>query len=198
LAVDDFLDLETLKVEPEIPPFQPGPLAHEESPPVLYTFLPPVAGGLGKLVPGAKRKHEQAVATATEHYNAEVAARELRERDRRQALEAAQREHQELAAKITARADQQNAEVDMFRAHVEAGDPEALVQYFSLVLDRSHYPQDFPRSYRAAFVPESKQLVVEYEMPTIGVVPDLKQYRYVKARDAIDSSPRPVPRSCRS
>jgi hypothetical protein len=31
-----------------------------------------------------------------------------------------------------------------------------------------------------AFVPESKQLVVEYQLPGIDVVPTMKQYRYVK------------------
>jgi restriction system protein len=43
-----------------------------------------------------------------------------------------------------------------------------------------------------AFVPESKQLVVEYELPPIAVVPATKGYKYVKARDAIDVTPRPA------
>lgn len=41
-------------------------------------------------------------------------------------------------------------------------------------------------------MPESRQLVVEYELPPISIVPAVKSYRYVKARDAIDDSPRPA------
>jgi restriction system protein len=43
-----------------------------------------------------------------------------------------------------------------------------------------------------AFVPESKQLVVEFELPSLSVVPVVKQYRYVKARDAVENRPRPA------
>ena len=44
-----------------------------------------------------------------------------------------------------------------------------------------------------AFVPESKQLVVECELPTVEAsVPTVKQHRYIRARDAIEQSPRPA------
>ena len=43
-----------------------------------------------------------------------------------------------------------------------------------------------------AFVPESKQLVVEYELPPLTVVPQVKQHRYVRASDVIEESPRPA------
>lgn len=59
-----------------------------------------------------------------------------------------------------------------------------------MVLDRSAYLEGFPRTHRMAFVPESKQLVVELELPSIEVVPKIKQYRYVKARDAMEESAR--------
>jgi len=192
LAVDDYLDLESLKQEPELSPFQPGELATAEPAPELASFMPPPLSGLAKLVPGAGKKYERAVTDATQRCNAEKALHEESERQRIQALEAAEREYQEGVAKITARVDAQNREIDEFRAQFDASDPEAVVQYFSLVLDRSHYPERFPKTHRVAFVPESKQLVVEYELPASSVVPDVKQYRYVKARDATESSPRPA------
>jgi len=153
LDVDDYLDLESLKQEPEIPPFQPGELATAEPAPELATFMPPPLSGIAKLVPGAGKKHERAVANARERYDADNAAHAERERQRIQALEAAEREHHEKVANITARAEAQNREIDKFRAQFDAGDPEAVVQYFSLVLDRSHYPEGFPRTHRIAFVP---------------------------------------------
>jgi restriction system protein len=89
------------------------------------------------------------------------------------------------------RADAQNREVDEFRARFESGDPDAVVEYFSLVLDASEYPEGFPKIHRVALVPESKQLVVEYELPSVSVVPTTRLFRYVRSRDTIEESARP-------
>ena len=67
------------------------------------------------------------------------------------------------------------------RARLDAAEPEAIVEYFSLVLEQSSYPGGFPKKHRLAFVPESRQLVVEYELPPISIVPAIRSYRYVKA-----------------
>jgi restriction system protein len=66
------------------------------------------------------------------------------------------------------------------------------VQYFDLVLGNSVYPDDFPQHYRLAYVPESKQLVVEYHLPPLDVVPRVREYRYVKAKakDEVTAAPR--------
>ena len=192
LDVDDYLDFETLKAEPEIPPFQPGALAVSEAPPLIETFMPPPLSGMAKLVPGAKAKHEQAVETAKQAFEAATEAHAERERQREDALAEAKRAHEADVEKIKERAAAQNQEVDEFRGRFDAGQPEAIVEYFSLVLDRSSYPEGFPRKYRMAFVPESKQLVVEFELPPLAVVPQVKQHRYVRARDVIEESPRPI------
>jgi restriction system protein len=47
------------------------------------------------------------------------------------------------------------------------------------------YPDDFPQHYRLAYVPESRQLVVEYHLPTLDVIPSVREYRYVKSRDEV-------------
>jgi restriction system protein len=71
------------------------------------------------------------------------------------------------------------------------GDAADVSSYFSLVLDRSEYPEGFPKAHRVAFVSESRQLVVEYELPTVSIVPATKSARYVKSRDAVDETARP-------
>ena len=45
--------------------------------------------------------------------------------------------------------------------------------------------------FKLAYVPESRQLVCEYELPTKDVVPTVKSYRYVKATDSITETERP-------
>jgi restriction system protein len=192
LDVDDYVDFDSLKEEPEIPLFQAGALVVAESAPVLEGFLPKDLSGFGKLVPGASKKHAHAVQIANDEFELERAAHEERERQRISAFDAAKHEHEQQVEGIRARADAQNREVDDFRTRFEAAEPEAIVGYFSLVLDQSSYPSRFPKTYKMAFVPESKQLVVEYELPSMEIVPHIKSFRYVKTRDAVEESPRPA------
>ena len=189
LEVDDYLDFDSLKDEPKIPLFQAGALVIAESAPVLESFLPEAPSGFGKLLPGASKKHAHAVQAASEQFELERAAHEERERQRLSALDTAKRENVEKVEKIRARADAQNREVDDLRARFEAAEPGAIVEYFSLV-GSSSYPPGFPKTYKMAFVPESKQLVVEYELPSMAIVPPTKTFRYVKTRDAMEDSPR--------
>jgi restriction system protein len=189
LDVDDFLDFDSLKEQPQELPFQPGPLAIEEPPPRVEAFMPAPPSGFGKLF--SKGKYEAAVEEAKARYEREKAAREQREQERRERLAQAEAENAEENTKIAARAEAQNREVDEFRAAFDDGEPDAVVQYFSLVLDASRYPEGFPQHHRIAFVPESRQLVVEYELPPVSIVPGARLYRYVRARDAIEESARP-------
>ena len=191
LEVDHVLDIQSLKAAPEIPPFQPGALAIPEAAPHKDGFMPMPPAGVAKFMPGAAKKQARAVTDATERYEAELAAYRDRENRRQEAFEAARLGYETDVSNIEAIAEAQNREVDDFNAAFEAGDPDAIVQFFSMVLDRSAYPEGFPRTHRMAFVPESKQLVVELELPSIEVVPKIKQYRYVKARDDVEESARP-------
>jgi restriction system protein len=59
------------------------------------------------------------------------------------------------------------------------------------VLEASSYPDGFPQKFKLAYVPESRQAVVEYELPAVEVVPAVKAYRYVKSSDTIADSARP-------
>jgi restriction system protein len=37
------------------------------------------------------------------------------------------------------------------------------------------YPDGWPESFKVAFVPESKQLVVEYDFPGFDIVPEIAE-----------------------
>src|SRR5258708_2436147 len=99
---------------------------------------------MARLVPGAKAKHEQAVAEGQRAYDEALAEYAVRERERAHALAKASAEHEAEAEAIRARVAAQNREIDAFRARFDAGDPSAIVEYFSLVLAASSYPEDFP------------------------------------------------------
>jgi restriction system protein len=191
LDVDDFLDFEALKETPELPAFQPGALATPEPAPRIEAFMPTPLGLVEKLVPGAKAKHDRALEDARQRFETESAAHQKREAERERALGEARSQHERESARVVARVDERNREIGEFRRRFEAGEPDAIAEYFSLVLDASRYPDGFPQTHRLASVPESRQLVVEYELPPVSIAPTVKLYRYVRSRDAIEESARP-------
>ena len=190
LELDDFIDLQALKPHWNPPRFKPGSIGRPEPPPVLD--LPQGPGGLSALLPGAGRKHEEAVAQATAAHEQAMAEHQTREAERVRQLEVVRADHENAIEAQRSEHEAEVARVDEFAEAVNACDPDALVDYFGLVLNASRYPEDFPRWHRLAYLPESRQLVVEFELPTIDVVPVEKAFRYVKARDEITSTDRPA------
>jgi len=82
-----------------------------------------------------------------------------------------------------------------FRTAYQSGDPEAVAAFVKLALDGSELPDGFYLEHRIAYMPENRQLVLDYRMPTLDeVIPAIERYKYVKARDCIEE----VARSTRS
>jgi len=190
LTVDDFIDFETLKARPRLGAFAPGALADPEPPPEPPT-RPPEPSGIAKLSRKAKEHWSAQVVTLAEAYRDAMSAHALRETQREQRLVDAQAPHNRRRHEERTRILAQHAEVDAFRSEFDAGLPDAIVEYYALVLQASAYPEGFPRGSKVAFVPESRQLVVELDLPSAEVVPTIAQYRYIKAKDDVSGSRRP-------
>jgi restriction system protein len=63
---------------------------------------------------------------------------------------------------------------------------DAVVTCFTLVLELSGYPDSFPSRRNLAYIQESKQLVIELELPTIdSSIPAQEKFRYVKKTNEI-------------
>lgn len=67
-----------------------------------------------------------------------------------------------------------------------------MSDYYQRVVDAVSDPAGFPTGRRTAYVPESELLLVEWDLPKVAVVPELGSFRYVKARDEIDSRAVPL------
>ncbi|OZV82991.1 hypothetical protein CA850_05645 [Micromonospora echinospora] len=191
LTVDDHIDFGRLKKSVEHPAFNPGSLGNPLPPPDWRHFEPPQPSGLGKLF-GGQAKYQQQVNLAQHAFGQAQAQHATAEADRQRRLAAAYQRYQQHREKVEAEVATHNAEVERFAAAVAAGDPAEVVEYFGMVLSNSVYPDDFPQQYRLAYVPESRQLIVEYHLPTMEVVPAIREYRYVKARDEITTTARPA------
>ncbi|HSH79925.1 MAG TPA: hypothetical protein VLA19_15470 [Herpetosiphonaceae bacterium] len=192
LGVDDFFDLQRLKKQPELPLFDTSVFGPEGTRPSLASYEVPEPTGLKRLLPGTKDKHAQAVAEAQARYEKDLASFNRREAERQAQIDEARGVHDQRVVKIRAEVDAENAEIDQFQRDLEAGSADAVVNYCSLVLEASVYPEDFPQHAKVAYVPESKQLVVEYDLPPFSVVPEAAVFKYQKAKDEITTTARPL------
>jgi restriction system protein len=184
------LTFAVLKVTPEIPRFDPGPMGVAESAPEWKDFSVPEPGALSRLFGGTAR-HERQVAEAQAQFAAAASAHGQREAKRERSLAEAWAGYEHMVADIRAKAAAVNAALEARKSGFASGDPEAVEWFVSRVLESSRYPDGFPRQYQVAYRPENRDVVVEFELPPQTVVPAVRGYRYVKARDAIDPLPRP-------
>ena len=147
-------------------------------------YVPPL-DFFASLVPGARAKHARLLAAANaegdEIYVLEMKNHELLRQRRSDALNAAIAETEAL-----------NRQIDEFFDALRSSDPEAIKHYFATVLDCSEYPSGFPKKCKLAYVPESRQLVADYQMPTIDeIVTKVEKYRYVKASGTVSETKKP-------
>jgi restriction system protein len=105
-------------------------------------------------------------------------------------LTSLEQEHANAVAAFETKKAQRNVEVDAFEAQYRARDPDAVVAYCNMVLERSSYPEGFPQNFSIAYTAASEQLVVEYELPPALIVPNIAEYRYVRSTDTISGKPR--------
>jgi len=120
-----------------------------------------------------------------------VAEHREHESQREQALAVAKAKYHGKVTEERARAAARNAYIARRQSAFAAGDAESVAWYARCVLKASRYPDGFPRGYQVAYDPPSQTVAVEFELPPQSVVPSDRTYRYVKARDVIESAPRP-------
>jgi restriction system protein len=191
LAVDDFIDFRRLKKKPTHPPFNPGALATMIPPPDWSRFQPPAPSGLAKAF-GGQSKYNQQLAAAQQAFGQAQAQHAAAEADRQRRFASAQEAYRQQCRQREAEVAAHNEEIDRFAQAFATADPAAVVDYFGLVLGNSVYPDDWPQKYRLAYIPESRQIVVEYELPDLGIVPAVREYRFVKTRDEVTTAARPA------
>ena len=184
------LTFDRLLVTPQLPGFDPGPLGVAPPAPDWSDFAPARLRGLRRFIPRGTRYQRQ-TAQAQERFQAASAEHRQREDQRRQALAVAKAKYHGKVSEERARAAARNAYVARRQAAFAARDAESVAWYTRCVLKASRYPDGFPRGYQVAYDPARRNVAVEFELPPRGVVPPVRTYRYVKARDEIEPVPRP-------
>lgn len=209
LEVDDHVDLNTLRIVVEHPPFDrpdlevptppPGPFLDPPEP--VYAMPAPPKGLLGSLF--GKKAHAKAVAQAAEEHGraiaawqSQVAMQEMRRKaaaeqharaevQRLQALEAARARYIAACEAREAEAAERNAEIDQLIANLGYGTADAIHEYISIVLSNSAYPSHFSVEHDFSFDPATAELRLKVTIPPPGSIPVIKAYKYTKSSDEI-------------
>ena len=171
------------------PAFDAGQLGEPLHPPIWEQFVPAPPSGLGKIFGGGGR-FERQTDSARAAYARAVGQHTTAEADQRRQLAEQRAAYDAAAAAFAADVAEHNAGIDQFQRDCRAGDPEAVAEFCTLVLDSSAYPQGFPHQTRAVYRPDPREAVIEWELPPQSVIPLDRDYRYVATRDAIDALPR--------
>ncbi|MET8686961.1 restriction endonuclease [Streptomyces sp. NPDC004732] len=171
----------------EVQPFAPGPLAQPVPLPDLNQYQAQ-DGWTG-------RRRAQAQAEARARYERVRDAALAAEAQRQQQLASYRREYQAWADGQLAEVRAHNAGVAAVTRGVRRRDPDSVVEYFSAALYASTgWPEGFPRQVVAAYDPDAGQLVLDWELPTFGVVPAVKSVRYMYGIDQDKEIARPIGR----
>jgi restriction system protein len=143
-----------------------------------------------KLIPGASTKHKQKLEAAREAFDVALSHWKSSEDARKRELLQLYRVYEASKAASDAKRCQQNAELKLLHEQYIAGIGDAIESYHEFVLDASDLPEECEGSSRIAYVPGSKQLVIERHLPTLDAVPTIEEYRYTKAKDEISPKAR--------
>jgi restriction system protein len=209
LEVDDYVELESLKVNVEHPPFNPGRLGVSTPavPPLVYPpepvyEEPPAPGGMSAAF-GGRKKHEQAVGQARQAFDvarrqwheaatalhsqhlAALASREEAEQQRLAQLAIAEAAYREECAQREADAAARNSELSTLINELAFDVESAIQEYVGIVLSNSVYPEVFPVSHDHRFSLDTRELTLTAIVPEPSAVPSVKEFKYVKARDEI-------------
>jgi restriction system protein len=191
LEKDLTVTFDSLKRPLQLPKFDAKGLDRPAAAPEFEKFLPRKPGFFGRLF-GGKARYEQGVITGNQAYEYAVATFNATERQRLSDLATLRARYEERCVRIRGEIDAENAEIDQLAHGFAAHEPEAVARFYDAALVRDVLPDGFPSVHRVAYVPESRQLVVEREMPAVDVVPAVSTFRYIKAKDSIESSARPA------
>lgn len=186
---DDCIDFDTLRVCDPFESFRIPEQLKPGSPPELLKI--PSPHFLLKLIPGTDKRYVAAIARAEQAYKLALSIFEEAESTKKANLSRLRKKYDQKKAAHEEELTARNAEVDEFERSYLGKEADAVVAYVEMVLTRSEYPAEgFSQGFRVAYKAESSELVVEYELPRISVVPSEASYKYVKTRDVIETKSR--------
>ncbi|MFI6686246.1 restriction endonuclease [Streptomyces sp. NPDC050485] len=185
----------------EIAPFEPGQLAQPVPMPDPAQYQAQGGWTAGRRAQAQQQaqggwtagRRAQAQQQAQARYQHDWQAAQAAEARRQEQLAAYRAQYDAWAAGQLAEVRGHNAGIAELADALRAGDPGAVVDYFSAALYSSAaWPEGFPRQLAASFDRGARQLVLDWELPGYEVIPEVKSVRYVASSDQEKETARPV------
>ncbi|MHA0856328.1 restriction endonuclease [Paenibacillus sp. CMAA1364] len=195
LKIDDCISFSSLRISEKFKEFNAKEITIPLAKPQLvdYTSRIQQPSFFSKLIPGSEKKHQNALISAKQQYELDFAQYELKENKRVSYLDQLKAEYDEEKSRYELKIKERNLEVDQFEEDYQNAESEAVIAYNTMVLERSEYPDEFPQIFRLAYLPDSKELVIDYELPNKEVIPAVAEYKYIKTKDEINEKARKIP-----
>lgn len=96
------------------------------------------------------------------------------------------KEYEKEKSRILEDVKKYNSNIYKWENDFKLGKKEAVERYITEVLNKSEYPDEIIKEFRLEYNEEEKRLVVLYKIPNSEYIPNIIEYKYVKARDEVD------------
>ena len=83
--------------------------------------------------------------------------------------------------------EKNNELIDKMRENYNKRFPEAIIFFNNMILSESEYPEEFPMNFEIDYISETRTIIIDYQLPSIDVIPTVKYYKYNKTQDDIKS-----------
>jgi restriction system protein len=180
------IDLDSLRRTADQPQFDPGPLGTPAPEPVEAAFGP---GRFAARLGGKARKERQA-ATAREAYELAHEQWETAERERKEKLADAKRDHDALLATSREEVEGYNSRLTRIAAGLRDRDPAAVESFLRTVLRRIPLPAAFGRRSAVTYYPFEERARVRMVLPGREIIPDVSGYEYEPPAEDLRAVPR--------
>ncbi|WP_054954821.1 restriction endonuclease [Paenibacillus dakarensis] len=195
LQVDDMVSFSSLKINEKFKDFNvpiniSNPLARPQLDDYISKIKPPNL--FTKLIPGSEKKYQRDLKEAKQQFETDFVLYEEKENERLVILDKLKAEYDHEKSMFELKVRDRNLEIDEFEESYRKGESEAVIAYNTMVLERSEYPTGFPQIFRLAYIPDSRELVIDYELPNKDIVPTVMEYKYVKTKDEISEKSRKI------
>ncbi|MEU8824373.1 restriction endonuclease [Streptomyces sp. NPDC048636] len=173
----------------QVAAFAPGALASPVPMPDANHYQCQPQGGW----PLGAGRRAQAQAEARSRFERDWQAAQAAEAQRQAQLAAYRQQYEQWADAQIRTIRRHNSGITEMTAGLRNGDSGAAVEYFSAALYASAaWPEGLPRQLSAGYDPGARQLVLNWELPTYDVVPEMKSVRYMPTADQDKETARPA------
>lgn len=195
LKVNHKISFDSLRIKEKYQAFNPPKnISTPYKEPEKSSFIGNVKapGFFARLIPGSGERYQKALSDAEKRYVNAIETYKNSEARRLEEYEKLEKEYETGKKEFEIKVQKRDQEVNEFESAYRNGEIEAVITYNTMVLERLDYPEGFSQQFRLAYVPESKELVIEYELPWKDIIPEVEEFKYVKTKDEITEKARKI------